>query len=408
MQRQGVLGTWLHEHPRLVDAAVVLVLLLLTLPPLWLDFAVADFVPRDPDLLGVTLAVATVLPVVWRCSHPLPAVLAVTVPSVALTLLSYAASTGIPVLVLVYSAAAYQSRTRGLLTLGAGGASFASLLLLTPYRGTWVDTVAVVAMCVAAYAFGRSMGFRRAYVAELELRTQHLEQTRVADTRAALAEERGRIARELHDVVAHHVSVMTVQAAGAQRTLDRSPELTREALVAIETTGRAALREMRRVVGVLRTDDTLVGSELAPLPGLEELDALVSQVREAGLEVEVVVDGTVRDLPQGVDLTAFRLVQEALTNSLKHGGRTRACVRIHHGPRELRVQVVDDGSGCAPELLAPAAAEEGALADHAAAGHGLIGMRERVALYGGDLYTGQRLGGGFEVLARLPLEHVTP
>jgi signal transduction histidine kinase len=250
-------------------------------------------------------------------------------------------------------------------------------------------------------------GLAEADVAELGLRGARVEHAGDADTRAAVAEERSRIARELHDVVAHHVSVMTVQAAGAQRALGRDPDRAREAMAAIEATGRTALTEMRRIVGVLRTGGP-EEDHRAPAPGLGDLPALVSQVREAGLALELVIDGDVRELPQGVDLTAYRIVQEALTNSLRHARDTRATVRVHYGRTELRVQVLDDGdarggAGDGDARTKPAGSEMSPRR-----GHGLIGMRERVGLYRGTLSAGPRRGGGFEVLARLPLPGAGP
>jgi signal transduction histidine kinase len=252
---------------------------------------------------------------------------------------------------------------------------------------------------VGAWWLGRSLRLRRAYLAELESRARRLERHRDADARAARVEERARIARELHDVIAHHVSVMTVQAGAAGRILDRDPDGVREALGTIENMGRTALGEMRRLVGVLRTEPRpagLAGHDLAPQPRLSDVRRLVTQLGDTGLNVEVKCDGDPRDLPPGVDLAAFRLVQEALTNTLKHAGpQATASVRIHYGDRRLAIEVDDDGRGSVAGLL-----DNG----ERTPGHGLVGMRERVALYGGDLRAGPRVGGGFEVRARFPLE----
>jgi signal transduction histidine kinase len=197
--------------------------------------------------------------------------------------------------------------------------------------------------------------------------------------------------------VAHHVSVMTVQAGAARRILDKDPERTREALSTIEEVGRTALSEMRRIVGVLRTerDAEPSGRELAPQPGVHDIGGLVDQVRETGLSVQLWIEGELRPLSPGVDLAAFRLVQEALTNTLKHAGpQARAWVRLNYGDRQLTVDIEDDGRGVAAAL--------GDNGDRP--GHGLVGMYERVALYGGELRIGPRKGGGFEVRARFPLE----
>jgi signal transduction histidine kinase len=204
--------------------------------------------------------------------------------------------------------------------------------------------------------------------------------------RAAVAEERARIARELHDVVGHSVSVMTVQASGVRRLLRPDQEREREALLIVERTGREALAEMRRMVGVLRRPEE--APALAPQPSLEHLDRLVEQAREAGLPVEVRVDGQAVQLPAGVDLTAYRLVQEGLTNAIKHARASRAEVLVNYRDGEIEVIVSDDGTG---------------VGNGDGGGHGLVGMRERVSVYGGELDAGPQPGGGYRLRAKLPL-----
>ena len=205
--------------------------------------------------------------------------------------------------------------------------------------------------------------------------------------RRAVAEERARIARELHDVVAHNVSLIVVQAVAAEDVFDAKPEVARDALRKIEASGRAALVELRRLLETVRPESTEDAN--APQPGLERLDALVAAVAAAGLTVEVHREGAPVDLPAGVDLSAYRIVQEALTNTLRHAGATRADVTVRYGPGAVGVEVVDDGSG------APADSPNG--------GHGIVGMRERAALLGGTLEVGGAPGGGFRVRADLPL-----
>jgi len=209
--------------------------------------------------------------------------------------------------------------------------------------------------------------------------------------RTAVAEERARIARELHDVVAHGVSVIVLQARGGRRVLDEDPAEAREAFDSIEATGKQALAEMRRLLGLLRADDAELA--LAPQPTLAELDRLVAQIREAGLPVEVQVEGEPIELPPGVDLSAYRIVQEALTNALRHAGPARAHVRVRYGADELELEITDDGPGSA----------NGSGSENGAGGHGLVGMRERVAVYGGELSAGSRAEGGYALQARLPL-----
>ncbi|MFI9079031.1 sensor histidine kinase [Streptomyces sioyaensis] len=250
---------------------------------------------------------------------------------------------------------------------------------------------------VLAWVLGDSMRTRRAYWAQLEERAARLEKEREAQSRIAVAAERARIARELHDVVAHNVSVMVVQADGAAYVLDAAPEQTREALETISGTGRRALAEMRRLLGVLRTGEQAEGGEYVPQPGVEQLEDLMDQVRGAGLPVDFRVEGEPRELPSSVALTVYRIVQEALTNTRKHGGPdVGATVRVSYRDEDLELLVEDDGRGAQQELY-----EEGG-AD--GLGHGLIGMRERVGMVGGSLTAGPRAGGGFRVSAVLPLK----
>ncbi|GAA3855964.1 sensor histidine kinase [Streptomyces sedi] len=253
-----------------------------------------------------------------------------------------------------------------------------------------------VAFCLA-WVLGDSLRTRRAYYAELEQRAARLELERETQARMAVAAERARIARELHDVVAHNVSVMVVQADGAAYVLDSAPEQTLNALRTISGTGRQALAEMRRLLGVLRTEDSSVGAQdYVPQPGVEQLTELVDQVRDTGLPVDFRVSGTPRPLPSGVELTAYRIVQEALTNTRKHGGPDAgATVALEYGGDALTVLAEDDGRGAQQELY------EGRGAD--GQGHGLIGMRERVGMVNGLLVAGPRPGGGFRISATLPL-----
>ncbi len=247
---------------------------------------------------------------------------------------------------------------------------------------------------VLCWAWGRLTRVRRAYLVELEDRAARLERERDAQAKVAVAAERARIARELHDVVAHNVSVMIVQADGAAYVLDNSPQQAKEALGTIASTGRQALVEMRRLLGVLRSADT--AEEYVPQPGVEELPELLEQVRTAGLPVEFITSGDPRELPRGVELTVYRIVQEALTNVRKHGGPdVRARVAVDFGERELAVLIEDDGRGTTDEQLSTGGTD--------GLGHGLIGMRERVGMVSGSLDIGPRPGGGFRIRAVLPL-----
>jgi len=220
-----------------------------------------------------------------------------------------------------------------------------------------------------------------------ERRVDLAERERELAAREAVVEERARIARELHDAIAHNVSMMVVQAGAERRVLAPEQSSTREVLETVEQIGRGALTEMRRLVGMLRSDE---GDPLVPQPSLDDMPALVGQVSEAGLPVELRVEGTPRELSAGLELSAYRIVQEALTNSLKYAGNASASVRVHYAPDTIELEIADDGAG------GTARADGG--------GHGLVGMRERVALYGGRFEAGRRPGGGFAVRVLLPIQ----
>lgn len=235
----------------------------------------------------------------------------------------------------------------------------------------------------SAFLKAREEGFR-----EAEERARRIALANESEAMRAVAEERQRIARELHDVIAHSVSVMTVQAGAVRRLLLPEQERERQALETVEATGRQALTEMRRLVGLLREQGAM--PEFSPQPSMKTLDVLVGTVREAGLPVELAVEGEPRDLPPGIDLSAYRVVQEALTNALKYAGPARAWVTVRWRERELELEIANDGRS------ATSGGDGG--------GHGLAGMSERVSLYGGSIETGVRGGGGFVVTAHLPFE----
>jgi signal transduction histidine kinase len=229
------------------------------------------------------------------------------------------------------------------------------------------------------------MVFLRIIVGRRDRQLRLAERERELARREAVVDERARIARELHDAIAHHVSMMVVQAGAERRVLDDGAESTREVLSTIERVGRSALTEMRRLVGMLRGDD---GDELAPQPSLAGVPALVDGLRDAGFPVELRVDGERRELPVGIELSAYRVIQEGLTNALKHAGRAHVRVHVKYGPGSLQLEIADDGTG------SPAALPSG--------GHGLAGIQERVALYGGELETGPGSSGGFVLRVLLP------
>jgi signal transduction histidine kinase len=372
---------------RIVDLLIGVVLVISVLE-VWLE----DEIHGSPWALTL-FAFAWTVPLFARRRFPVAA------PAATLILLGVQVAVwdhSVPYSVGAYLTALIATSQFGLLgptVQGLGGAVLAALLIafavLHNPEGDAVDIFFVNAIAAVAWLIGFAFYSRNRRTVELTERAERAELARESEARAAAAEERARIAREMHDVVAHSISVMVVQAGAAEAMLDSDPERARRPLAAVQETGRGALTELRRMLGVLRemADE---GAALAPQPGLAGLDELARQVREAGLPVSVRVEGEPRPLPPGIDLSAYRIVQEGLTNALKHAGPATAEVVVRYGRQDLELEVRDDGPGRA----APANG----------GGHGLLGMRERVALYGGELAAGPRPGGGFALTARLPLE----
>jgi signal transduction histidine kinase len=267
-----------------------------------------------------------------------------------------------------------------------------AVLLATAFHGSTTLFPALFASWAAgAVLLGGSVLGRRAERAALEERARHLAETREEEARRRVAEERVRIARDLHDSVAHTLASISVQAGVGAHVLDERPKDARDALLAIKHTSRDALAELRATLGMLRSDDT---ASRAPAAGLDRLPSLVESSRATGLPVDLVIEGEARPLPSAVDTAAFRIVQESLTNVIRHAGPARATVAVRHGDDRLEIEVTDDGRG---------AVDGNGAAGVTSGGHGLAGMRERVALLGGELDAGPRPSGGYRVLARLPL-----
>jgi signal transduction histidine kinase len=349
-------------------------------------------VPVAMLALGYVLVLLHTLPLVARRRFP-GAVLAVCVASgLAITALGVPPSFLGPAMpVAGYSVAAYGRRWVSLAGLVGAELGLAAVWL-TPAMLERSSFLFFMGFIAVAWVLGHFVGDRQVYAAQLEERTAELEEAREELARRAVVEERLRLARELHDVVAHAMSVIAVQSGVGAHVADSRPEEVGKALAAIEVTSRGALEELRRLLGVLRQDSEVQAS-LMPVPGLANLDSLLAEVGKAGLAVRVRVEGTPLQLPAGVDLSAYRIVQEALTNVVKHAGPAHAEVTIGYRDQEVTVEVTDDGRGAVPP------ASDGRVGT----GHGLIGMRERVAAFSGDLQVGPRPGGGFRVAARLPL-----
>jgi len=379
---------WRSLDRRVLDATVAALLLVVTALPLATRSLVAG--QRPSDIWAYLLAVALCVPFVFHRRFP---VAAITVACGALVLYAigrYNAYPGLPIFVLVAGISLHSTRRRALLAAGLGAAAISVAVWLQPEgvatASTWVASLLAVAV---AWLWGENLRNRRARWAAMEERARRLEAEREERDRQAVTDERLRIARELHDVVAHSMSVIAVQSGVANHVIDSRPAQARQALATIEATSRSALVELRRLLGVLRPGDDPVAS-LEPNPGMAEIGRLAEQIRSAGVEVELKVEGEPGDLPPGVDLSAFRIAQEGLTNVLRHGGNV-ARMLVRYSPGAVAVEIADDGrAGTADEAPADGT------------GHGLIGMRERVAVFGGELTAGPIPGGGYRMAARLP------
>jgi signal transduction histidine kinase len=394
---------FLRRHPTLVDGFGALVLLVFSLA--FMNVPMEDgWEGNEPAGVICALALSTV--VLLRRRWPERMLLLAFLTGLAQVITDVRPIPGdYALLVIVFTIASRPARLPARLALAG--------CLATPVVGTvrWPDNpdtprdtseavVSAIFLTIAfclAWALGDGLRARRAYYAELEERASRLEREREREARMAVVAERARIARELHDVVAHNVSAMVVQADGAAYVLDSSPEQTRSALQTISGTGRQALTEMRRLLGVLRGEEgEATAQDYVPQPGVEQLADLVDQVRETGVPVDFSIEGTPGPLPRGVELTAYRIVQEALTNTRKHGGEgVGATVRLTYGDQSLTVLAEDDGRGAQRELYEERGAD--------GLGQGLIGMRERAGMVGGVLVAGPRPGGGFRIAATLPL-----
>ncbi|MEU1537335.1 sensor histidine kinase [Actinacidiphila glaucinigra] len=394
MQR---LYDFLRRHPTWVDSFWALVLL--GFSSLWIA---NDELHAHSRAAAVPLALALSTVVALRRRMPEKMLLLGILVGVLQLVLDVQANPGdFAMLVIIYTVAANGARWASRIAFAGGlvASTISTLRWPNETDGQWADAVSAVFLAVPfllAWVIGDSLRTRRAYYAELEERAARLQREREAQSKAAVAAERARIARELHDVVAHNVSVMVVQADGAAYVLDASPEQAKQALETISTTGRQALTEMRRLLGVLRAGDD-GGGEYVPQPGVDQLTDLIEQVRGAGLPVAFDVEGESRPLASGVELTAYRIVQEALTNTRKHGGpEAHATVRLTFGDGDLSLLIEDDGRGAQQELY-EGGGEDGQ-------GQGLIGMRERVGMVSGTLDAGPRPGGGFRISAVLPVK----
>ncbi|HXS65339.1 MAG TPA: histidine kinase [Streptosporangiaceae bacterium] len=392
----SALYAWLRRHPRLVDAGLAV--------PITLGGLASVFAGRRNVSVLVLVAIVFTMTVsiVFRRAHPIGAFTTATAAGGLQVIVNiHPLLSDFSILILLYTLAAYSTRRNSLIGLAVclfGSAmEVVRLQFLIPAHVTsdadWllIFAIAFAGPSLIAWVLGDSTRYRRAYYINLEERAARLERDRDTHAQIAAAAERARIARELHDVVAHNVSVMVVQADGATYAIDADPQRARTALTAISATGRQALAEMRALLGVLRRGDDDTGlAALAPQPGLGQLDELLDQTRAAGLPVSCTIEGAPRPLAVGTALTAYRIIQESLTNTRKHAGPAAvANVVLRYTETALELTVADNGAGAS-------AACDGA-------GHGLTGMTERAFMYGGSVHAGPRTGGGFEVTAWLPV-----
>jgi signal transduction histidine kinase len=386
---------WMKAHPMVGDGLLAGLLALFD-GLLYLAQAVSPGDEPPPWYLTVTVLLGVVVPLVFRRRYPISAawiILLVSIPHSALELgvSGLAASC-----VVLYTLVAYVGRKPALLyTVANLTISVGQLWIQTDSTGELLIGVTVFVLTMAlCWALGEFVGARRAYQAEVEQRLALLEVERDHQSRMAVAAERARIARELHDVVAHAVSVIVVQADGAAYAVRSQPELAERAVKTISATGREALTELRRLLGVLRSEEA--AGELTPQPGTRSpstsLSELAERVRAVGLPVRLEIAGDLDDLPAGVGLGIYRIVQEALTNSIKHAGPgTAAVVRVARTGDAVSLDISDDGRRSEHSLVG------------VSGGNGIIGMRERALVFGGSLEAGPREGGGWRVRARLPL-----
>jgi signal transduction histidine kinase len=379
-------GRHVLRRPPADDVALAAVLLAIAATEIGLSTEPSDL--SDPAAVAVALVVCAAL--AWRRRAPIASALVVLATLTAISALWQTSGLWIALagVVATYSVAAYSPRVPAGIALGLWLFGSALSIAQEDNRTVWdffANLVfAAIFMVVGPWVAGRVQRRRRREAAAIEQRAAEVERR----AESAVIEERQRMARELHDVVGHALSVIVVQAGAERATLDSPSPSTHETLRTIERTGRSALAEMRRLLALMREDDEAVA--LAPQPSLEGLPALIENVRAAGLPVDMHTEGDPHALAPGVDLSAYRIVQEALTNALKHAGPARAHVAVRYRAADLELEITDDGAG-------GRGAEPGN-------GHGLVGMRQRVALHRGSLHTGARPDGGYAVKVRLPYE----
>jgi len=394
------IAQWLNRHPTGTDIVVALALAALAFLNLYINWASAL---KVPPWLAIVLTLLAILPLAFRRRYPLVVLCVMTGALIAYRSLNIPESdfTGYALLLAFFNAGAYGRYPWRHWARGIAGVIMLAFLTYTIFfiGRPWIFPAKAVLYQIsvillntflfgAAWWIGDVFRIRQEREGQLQERTAQLEKERDENARRAVLDERVHIAREVHDVVAHHVSVMGIQAGAARRVLKQQPDKVGEVLSQIEESSRQAVAEMHRLLGFLRQQSQ--ADELAPQPSLQQLDTLISHTREAGLQVEVKIEGERRALPPGVDLSAYRIVQEALTNTLKHAGPCKATVTIRYTQSAIDLEIFDDGR------ITSAVDVDGK-------GRGIIGMRERVTLHGGEFMARKIPGTGFLVRVKLPL-----
>ena len=385
---------WLRDHPFAADALLAGAVTIMGLIAHLVGTGLGDALDvRDPAWWTVLLVVAASAPVAWRRAAPIVSAFAVVLAQSAMEVFGVEGTAWLGVLIAIYSLAAHGTDPRRRIAATV----LALLIALLLVWGMIVDAVGLgavistVAVLVAAYLFGDNLRRRRLHLESLAERAERAEREQELIARSRVRDERSRLARELHDVVAHSVSVMIIQSGAARRSLPDRPDDATAMLHEVELTGRRAMDELRRVLGVLRSDTEHDPPELVPQPGIDDLATLVAD--DPDLPITLTIDPSVGGLPEGVAVSVYRIVQESLTNVRRHAGDvTRVDVRLHQLDHVLEVEVTDDGRGAAHDR-----------SGHDDQGFGIAGMHERAHALGGSVSAGPRRGGGWRVHAELPV-----
>ena len=397
------LRAWGPTVDRVIDPAIALLVVGLGLLSVVLVPASIGGMPQ-----GVAVVALLVTGALVAVRRRWPVAVLVATAAILLVEQSYGTSLnfgGFALLIAVFTVAAETPRRTSLVALAAMPAYLLVAVLVftaaapSPIEAVVADFVTAIAIFGTGWLVGDSLRRRRERTAALEARAERLERDQEEAARVAVQNERALMARELHDVVAHGVSVMVIQAGAARRVMDEQPDEARRALATIEATGREALAEMRRLVGIIRDDEAR--APLAPQQGLANLGPLIANARAAGVTAELSIEGEPRPLAPGVDLAAYRIVQEGVTNAIKHAAPARATIRLAYEPDGLAIDIRDDGGRGGGGT---GSGSRAATAQGTGPGHGLVGMEERVRLYGGTFTAGPQPGGGFAVAARIPTD----